>query len=233
MRILTFLILSFCLSIVSYAQQDVKILMNDSSCIVLKSADIDSITFLSDKEKVINGCVFVDLGLPSGLYWATCNVGATKETEIGEYYAWGEIQTRDYFQEGGSELYGAYHPELLSDKEDVAHVRLGEGARIPTIENFRELFSKCKWTWRTNYKRSSMSGYLVTGPNKKTIFLPAGGDVISNTRYYYKEKGFYWTSTPNQANNNNAWGLYMLNGDFDVGNGYERYTGFTIRPVAD
>ncbi|MCF0186347.1 MAG: hypothetical protein HUJ98_07670, partial [Bacteroidaceae bacterium] len=142
----------------------------------------------------------VDFELPSGLLWATCNVGASTPGEYGDYYGWGcTIPYTDnenaywelYFQKIGGT--GTAQGDCGTDKDplkdfvypnsksisgtnyDVAHVRLGDKWRMPTADEWQELTDHCTWTV-ADY--GGVSGYLVTGETSKgtvEIFLPAGG----------------------------------------------------------
>lgn len=134
---------------------------------------------------------FVDLGLPSGLKWATCNVGANSPEEYGDYFAWGETEPKDYYSYNnykygsGFEKFTKYTIEeeysyngnvdnkyILDPEDDAAYVNWGPGWRMPTEGDLRELNEKCDWEVTTI---NGICGYRVTGPNKKTIFLPAAG----------------------------------------------------------
>ena len=129
----------------------------------------------------------VDLGLPSGLKWAACNLGASRPEEYGDYYAWGETEPKEKYSwetyKFGTDFvlskyvtdpaYGAVdHKTLLDPEDDAAVVNLGGSWRMPTEAEYDELISKAIWTWTS---RNGVSGYLVTGSNGNSIFLPAAG----------------------------------------------------------
>lgn len=194
--------------------------------------------FAANPDKVINGHKFIDLGLPSGLLWAETNVGASDAIEAGEYYAWGEIQPKhDYsWRTYAFKKTNPYGSDVLKAQDDVATVKWGPGCRIPTDAEFRELCKFCKWKWQT----SGTVGYVVTGPNGKSIFLPAAGhrdndnDHERQTPINFGFNGSYWTSTrytaPDYANNAHCFdfGDASLRPDHTF-----RYLGFSIRPVAE
>ena len=157
----------------------------------------DNITAGKNGVYVINGHKFVDLGLPSGLLWATRNVGAESIYEIGNYYSWGEIEPKNkytlttYKWFDGDE-FTKYNREdgkrELDAADDVATVKWGKKCRLPKHAEAIELVTKCKWEWRLSYDNESITGYLVTGPNGNSIFLPAAG---SNTGSLIQWSGKY------------------------------------------
>ena len=151
----------------------------------------------------------IDLGLPSGRKWATCNVGASSPEEYGSYYAWGETEKKSNYDWStykwcnGSEntmtkycihsYYGTVDNKTVLDPEDdVAYVKWGGDWRMPTTDEQRELLNNCDWEWTT---LNGVKGYKVTGPNGNSIFLPAAGfrsgtDVLRRDDY-----GDYWSSS--------------------------------------
>lgn len=150
----------------------------------------------------------VDLGLPSGLLWATINIGASSPSDAGEYFAWGEKAMKDNY---GWETYqlckGSYASifkytqadgkTILEPQEDVATSRLGKGWRMPTKDEMEELVNECKWTWE---RLNGQLGWKVTGKNGKSIFLPAAGAYSSYRIAGVNELGRYWTSTRDNSN---------------------------------
>lgn len=145
----------------------------------------------------------VDLGLPSGVLWATCNIGACSPSEIGNYFAWGENESKDVY---GWETYnlcrGSYNSifkytetdkkSVLESQDDVATFILGNECRLPTQEDMEELVNSCKWTWE---RLNGQFGWRVTGKNGNSIFLPAAGTASSYKIAGVGELGRYWTST--------------------------------------
>ena len=142
---------------------------------------------------VPNNCV--DLGLDSGLLWAKCNMGTTKPTEPGDYYAWGETSTKNN-QEYYSTNYKHYKiesyeikvikynekdgKEVLELEDDAARANIGAGYRIPTKEDWEELLEDCKWEAVTTTlpeivdpsQTKAIARWKVTGPNGNSIVLP-------------------------------------------------------------
>ena len=187
------------------------------------------------------GHEYVDLGLPSGLKWATCNVGANNPWEYGGYYAWGETEEKSNYDRStykwcnGSfdtmtkycinSSYGTIDNRTVLDAEDdVAHVKWGGEWRMPTKTEQDELRNSCVWQWTA---LNGVNGYSVTGPNGNSIFLPAvgyrnGADVFSVGR-----NGNYWSSS---LSGNRAYGLYF-SVDYYFGDDNFRYYGLCVRPV--
>ena len=168
-----------------------------------------------------NGHECVDLGLPSGTLWATCNVGATTPEGYGNYYAWGE-KTK-YNNEGGK--------TVLDLEDDAAHVNWGGSWRMPTQAEWLELHGNCTWTWTT---QNGINGYKVTsneaGFTDKFIFLPAAGCRDGSDLYGVGSNGYYWSSSLSTLSSSMALLLdfsldhhYLMN--------YGRSNVLSVRPV--
>ena len=203
-------------------------------------SNVQSITTLGDKEefgkyyKVVNGHTFVNLGLPSGLYWATCNVGAETETDYGNYYAWGETTTKSRYIPDNSTWYDRFHNGDLTPSEDAATANWGEGTRMPTYDEMEELKNNCTWEWQNNYNNTSVNGYLVTGPNGLSVFFPAAGWCDVSDFNYAGYNGSYWTSSPYYDDDvdYHSYRLNFISGNVDAGSHYgDRYFGHSVRAV--
>lgn len=187
----------------------------------------------------------IDLGLPSGIKWASFNLGATAPEDYGDYYAWGEIEPKSYYHwstynwsNGSLETLTKYNTKsdygtvdnktVLDLEDDAAHVTLGGNWRTPTEQELDELMTSCTWTWTT---LSGINGQIVTGSNGNSIFLPAAGKHgiagLTDAGSY----GYYWSSSlhagPQSAN-----GL-SLNSSYASSASSFRYCGFSIRPVSE
>lgn len=186
------------------------------------------------KEKTIkDGHEYVDLGLPSGLKWATCNIGAIAPEASGDYFAWGEIKTKKSFSESGSLTYGKkkYSIEIAGNSQlDAARANWGGSWRMPTKYECQELIDKCKWEWVTV---NGVNGYKVTGPNGNKIFLPATGTRRGSSLNLAGSNGYYWSSTPDESNANNACSLYFSRAGRSMSSFDYRYYGLCIRPVLE
>ncbi len=198
----------------------------------------------------------VDLGLPSGLKWASYNIGASKPEEYGDYFAWGE--TKPYYtpghaqdnpctdwregkeagydwpsyfdtKDGGStfETYAADKETKLKPEHDAAAANWGGSWRMPTTDELNELMTKCTWTLES---QNGVNGYKVTGPNGNSIFLPAAGGGRFGSSFDYVAFGYYWSSSLGTSVSNSAYGLYFYSGYVDWYYG-DRYNGLSVRAV--
>lgn len=184
---------------------------------------------------VINGHSYVDLGLPSGTKWATCNVGANHEYGTGDYYSWGECETKELYDSAHGETLGLNLDDISGNsKYDVARKLWGGSWRIPTVGEIRELIMYCSYK---RVKRNGVVGCLFTGKNGNQIFLPAYNCApmdeyqIKNRKPFIK--CYYWSSTPSDGTYNNL--AYYLN-DYDEKlsiNDGPKSAGLPIRPVSN
>ena len=192
---------------------------------------------------------YVDLGLPSGLLWATCNVGANVPEEYGDYFAWGETTPKDTYNwstyqycngsfntltkycNNSSYGYEGFTDDLttLLPEDDAATANWGSGWRMPTEEEWEELLDNTTVTWTT---QNGVNGRLFTATNGNSLFLPAAGarwdGELGNVG-----SGNYWSSSLDMVysdNSDNALGFGFESGGYIVGYA-GRYYGFTVRPV--
>ena len=185
---------------------------------------------LETKSGILNGHKYVDLGLPSRLKWATCNVGASLPEQYGDYYAWGEIDTKSEYTKDNSITYGKSMSDISGNAMyDVACAKWGGSWRLPTKKELDELESKCTWEWTT---QNGKKGYKVTGPNGNSIFLPAAGYRFGSSLYYAGEYGYCWGSTPYESDDSNAYYLIFDSSSHDV-DWCRRYDGRSVRPVSE
>ena len=182
---------------------------------------------------LINGHKFVDLGLPSGLLWARTNIGAASSADDGDYFAWGETSPKSYYAwstykwgSNPSKYNSSDGKTTLESADDAATVNWGAPCRMPDSSEFEELCNKCDWSWQGN-------GYLVTGPNGNTIFIPASGYRIDDGLYYRGSDGDYWSRSLDSNDANYARGLYFHSGVVDPTLDNNRYCGSSVRPVAE
>lgn len=181
----------------------------------------------------LNGHDWVDLGLPSGLKWATCNVGANSPEGYGNYYAWGETSTKSSYTEANSTTYGKDMSDIGGNAAyDVARKQWGSSWRLPTKAEFEELLDEdnCTWEWTT---QSGINGYKVTSKiNGASIFMPAAGGRSGTSLYDAGSEGDYRGSTPHESNTYCAYSLYFSSGTrHGVWSG--RYGGQSVRPVCE
>ena len=205
---------------------------------------VDSISIIAPGENVgsHNGHEYVDLGL--SVKWATCNVGASKPVEYGDYFAWGETQPKDYY---GLSTYkwcnGSYdtltkyctdrsygtidNKTVLEASDDAATANWGGSWRMPTKAEQDELREQCTWTW-TN--QNGVNGYKVTGSNGNSIFLPVAGYRYYSSRYNGGNFGHYWSSSLRTDHPDVAFNLCFHSAG-DLGDWNSRDKGQSVRPV--
>lgn len=178
----------------------------------------------------------VDLGL--SVKWASCNLGATKPEEYGDYYAWGETETKAEYTEENYQYWknreaGEFVDignEISGTQYDVAHVKWGNGWRMPTEAEIDELRFECECEW---IQYNGVYGLKITGPNGNSIFMPAAGYY---TDYCVAEGDYaeYMSSSLIKSwTTNDYWHNYTVTSvgvSFDNGYGY-RYYGYSVRPV--
>lgn len=141
-----------------------------------KSSNVSAVSVF--KSGTQDGHDYVDLGLPSGTKWATANIGAKKSQDYGNYYAWGETTTKDYYDwsnyKFGSDYLTKYcdnsdygkgdftdNKVVLEPVDDAAYVNWGGKWRMPTRAQQEELRDECYWVWTDSYNDSNVAGYIV------------------------------------------------------------------------
>lgn len=153
----------------------------------------------SAKTGTINGHDYVDLGLPSGTKWATCNVGASKPEEYGGHYAWGETTTKNEYS-WATYKYGTsigdtknIGSNISGTSYDVVHVKWGDSWCIPTIEQWKELVNN---TYSSGYLLNGVGGRKFESKiNGESIFIPTAGYYSSSGLVAQGGVGNYWSST--------------------------------------
>lgn len=203
-----------------------------------------------------NGHEYVDLGLPSGILWATCNLGAETSEECGDYYAWGETRPKEVYVWNNYKFcyehlsnagltnqltkycwdYNCGHLcftdtlTILVSEDDAASANWGIEWRIPTKEEWEELYLNTTNNWAT---QNGIKGRLFTASNGNSLFLPAAGHYDENLLINYSWLGSYWSSS---LNTNNcpcyAWTFsFIWDDSFQLSDGITRHEGLSIRPV--
>ena len=176
-----------------------------------------------------NGHDWVDLGL--SVKWATCNVGASKPSDYGNHYAWGEVRTKSEYTEENSLTYEKSMGDISCNSTyDAARYNWGGKWRLPTKAECQELVHNCTWTWTS---QGGHNGYKVTSKkNGASIFLPAAGWRRGSSLYRAGESGYYWSSTPGESDTQYAYYLYFSSGYHYV-DWNRRYYGHSVRPVSE
>ena len=199
---------------------------------------------------------YVDLGLR--VKWATCNLGASKPEEYGDYYGWGctvpyatgdDVNWTKYFQKLGSTgtdwsdcgtdkdpLKDYVYPNnksIAGTKWDVARKKLGGTWRMPTHEEQQELMNadNCTWSWTTE---NGINGYKVTSKkNDNFIFLPAAGYRLGASLYHAGSHGNDWSSSPYLDVSDGAYFMSFDSSYFVWFIYGDRCFGHTVRPVLE
>lgn len=177
-----------------------------------------------------NGYEWVDLGLPSGTKWATCNVGASRPEDYGGYYAWGETKEKTTYSRENYAHCNIYQQfidigsDIAGTKYDVAHVKMGGSWKMPTYEQLMELEYFCNREWT---QKNGVNGFLVTGPNGGQIFLPAAGGRM-DTLNEKGECGYYWSSSMIPED---EWAYYIIYLSDDMYPWFGRWQGHSVRAV--
>ena len=176
-----------------------------------------------------NGHDWVDLGLPSGLKWATCNVGASSPSDYGDYFAWGEISTKTSYDDNNSTTFLKEIGDIAGNPTyDVARAKWRGSWRLPTEKEFQELIDNCTWEWTT---QDGVNGFRVTSKiNANSIFLPAAGWRSGTSFYDLGSDGYYWSATPFESDTGGAYFLSFLK-NYRYTNFHYRFDGRSVRPV--
>lgn len=186
----------------------------------------------------INGHEYVDLGL--SVKWATCNVGASKPSDYGSYFAWGEVKPKVSYTKNNSLYYNKDIGECIagSNQYDAGRVNWGKTWRLPTGKELAELSKKCQWKWETI---DGCNGFIVIGPNGNSLFLPASGEKgTAKSPLFLGECGYYWSADSYYVGNSDmwdcvwgAWGYTFSNNGFRSGSWSNRSGGRPVRPVSE
>ena len=199
------------------------------TAVPLASTDMGKIVKNTDGTYTINSqYTFRDLGL--SVLWATMNVGATTETGYGDFYSWGETDTKDSFSSPSTY---ADNPTTLPADHDAATANWGSACRMPTNTEFGELTNNCDWSWTTE---SSINGCKVTckkqGSTNNSIFLPAAGLKYSSSTIGQGSYGDYLSSSLSDESDCAYYATFDSTGCKN-GNKGKRWLGYTVRAVAD
>jgi len=236
--------------------QGIVVNKTDGSKVYFKASEVVSVTTYGYGEDPVTpggdtgdapaGAKAVDLGLPSGTKWANMNVGAEKPEDYGLYFARGETtgytsDTNDgHLFNWESYQYGYYDydsdyshlvnigSDIAGTKYDAATANWGSPWRMPSRAQIRELWDNCISEWTT---QNGVDGMKFTGPNGGTIFLPAAGDRWGPDLNYAGTCGVYWSSTLDESDPVDAYGLYFHSGDVFWCDDGGLSNGQSVRPV--
>ena len=192
-----------------------------------------------------NGHSYVDLGMPSGTLWATCNVGASKPSDAGLYFQWGDTvgYTKDqvgkdkqfiwddykFSINGSSTNFSKYGAPVLQLEDDAAHVNMGGDWHMPTNDQFFELF------YGTDYKFTTLDGiggvsFTSKNDSSKSIFIPATGKALNGSIIQSGNGVGTWI---NQLFSNDNGFCPYIDSSGDGGINLPRYCGLSVRGVID
>ena len=193
--------------------------------ILLTLALIVSTISYAQSPQIISTNRKVDLGL--SVYWSGYNLGTTAPEKYGSYFAWGEIDSKELYNETTSQNTGKnIGNNICGTGYDAAHKSWGGAWRLPSWKEWQELIDECTWEW-TTYK--GVNGYIVTGPNGNSIFLPANGYIMGNEFQFKGERGVYHSGTAGE-NHSRSYNLsFGTKGIYE--DDYRREYGLGIRPV--
>ena len=229
------------------AQYTMKVIQDNGKASVFQVSTIKEVIWENPEEPIhpepgSETHEYVDLGLPSGILWATCNVGAAKPEDYGGYYAWGETEEKNYYSwdtykwcDNSSELsISKYCTKsnngtvdgltILEPGDDVAHVKWGGSWRMPTLEEWDELIQYCTSKEET---LNGVKGTKFTGKrNGNSIFLPYAGYREDDQCQKSSKAGLYWSSLLYNSQQAYDCSFYRPLTSWTV-----RYYGLTVRPV--
>lgn len=191
---------------------------------------------------------YVDLGLPSGLKWAKCNIGAKKETDYGDYFMWGSTEPNNNtncnwstapFNNGSSSYNSSYFSSvkdtvcpngILAKEYDVAAQVMGGNWRMPTKAEFQELFNNTTNEWT---QLNGVNGRKFTSKTDTTkyIFIPAAGNRSKNNMTLLGSTGNVWSSSLNTSKPQNAFKMFLDSDKVNVPSYISRWVGESVRGV--
>ena len=196
-----------------------------------------------------NGYDYVDLELPSGTLWATCNVGASKPSDYGQYFQWGDTQgytadqigtsegKKEFASDWGDYKWGKVQDfkkystscEILDLEDDAAHVNMGGSWHMPSSEQIRELVANTTRKW---IALDGVSGMAFTSKkdNSKSIFIPAAGCAWDGCVVLSHRGGYIWSCMLSKNFVNKSQSLYLDSRCTGYGCGF-RCDGRTVRGV--
>ena len=227
--IITIILATFQIAVVA---QTVNIHFKNGQIIKYPSANVSYVDFSAKpSDPTVTAGQAVDLGL--SIYWASCNLGAEKPEESGNYYAWGETKPKSKYREDNYSYYDSnlatyidIGKNISGTQYDAATINQGSDWRTPTENEINELIKNCTWEWK---QINGTNGYLIVGKNGNSIFLPAAGfkDVVGNIF----QPNTYLSYMSSNGGGKYAHILVKDNAGPFVSILNNRYEGYPIRPV--
>ena len=250
MKVKSFIAVMFLMmaSVQTICAQKIVLHKTNNQTIECNVSELDSITFVEAEPIIDDGHEWVDLGLPSGTIWATCNVGANSPEEYGDYFAWGETSTKTMYNwsnykycNGSSNTMTKYctissygtvdNKTELEAEDDAATVNWGSGWKMPSNAQIIELYDSNYTTtsWTT---QNGVNGRLITSViNGKTLFLPAAGYWDATSLVCAGSNGDYLSRSLSTRYSKSAYSLTFDSNGIEWNYRSERYMGRVVRPV--
>ena len=225
---------------------------------LIKTADSSSLAAVNYNRVILNTTTdnvtidysYVDLGLPSGLKWATRNIGATSESDYGDFFMWGSTtpntasqcnwsnapfnnKASDYDSTYFNSVKGTVCPnDVLAKDYDTATQIMGGDWRMPTKADFDELLSGTTNEWIEDYNGTGVSGrkFISKTDTSKYIFIPAAGGCYNGSVNNVGDNSYVWSSSLGTSDPNGAWYLSFYSGNCGVNSRYRCY-GQSVRGV--
>lgn len=216
----------------------VKVAFNDASkeAVSYDRSTVKEITFTEEVvyQKEVNGHTFVDMGTGTDIWWSVSNLGALTAQEYGDYYAWGETETKTEYS--SSTYTYTDNPTTLPAEADAVTAKWGKGCRMPTQAEWQALadLGDSAWVWQsgTEGDTSTEAGYLITSPTTNmSIFLPAAGGYFNSSTCTGRANGGYYLASTKYSDTD-AYYLVLFEGNQLVAEN-PRYYGYSVRAVAD
>lgn len=212
--------------------QTVNVHFNNGQTVQFNSDQVSYVDFSEkEPEPTLTAGDAVDLGL--SVYWASCNLGASKPEEEGNAYAWGETWMKDTYTQDNYQYYNSNTQSYVDIGSnisgtgfDAASVNLGGEWRMPTVDEMKELKDNCTWKWT---QINGVNGYKITGKNGNSIFLP-------DYDYNVLQRGIngkYLTGTVSDYSVSAAHALSISSTYIYEDDTTMRYFGNPIRPVSN
>jgi hypothetical protein len=180
----------------------------------------------------------VDLGIvlsrPDGttyhVFWAECNVGASKPEEYGDFFAWGETATKSSFTPANYKWKSGYPNAELAAEDDAAYVNMGPQWRTPSKEQMNALRTECRWE---KGSLNGVAGYYVVGKNDNKIFLPFAGYMYRSENQGVVTSGNWWSRSRNSEEGSNIYymGIDYLHSLTEYTNHTSPQIGCSVRAV--
>ena len=213
--------------------QTVNVHFKNGQTIKYPSSNVDYVDF-SEKapDPTVTAGAVVDLGL--SVYWCSCNVGAESPEEFGDYFAWGETKTKSSFTKDNYSFFNSNDDQYIDigtdiagTEYDAATINLGSDWHMPNNDQINELINNCTWEW---VEINNVKGYIITGNNGNSIFIPATGFYhLGNTLIYKGERNgvAFWGSNLESS----MYAKRLGGNDTPYTVGQYRQSGLCIRPV--